>query len=175
MASSVPGELDLVDLSDVARSCAESLGDRSRCIGLDCELAEDLPLVLADPYVLGELAQRLARRAAEVIAADWGAVTLATGLLGMERSTLARDSSWSAFPACSHAYLEVHTTGPAVGPLDCELASNPFGARGFGPLDLPKALGLLRELDGEIVIDRLATAGTSVVLLLPFAGTDLPC
>jgi hypothetical protein len=141
---------------------------------VDLDLATDLPFVLADPCMLHELVARLVRRASEVIGEDWGVVTVGTGVLGLGRTPLARAETVEAELHLHHVYLEVHGTGPAVGLLSCGHAEHPFAARGCGPLERDKAEALLAAVDGTLVVDPIATAGVSVLLLLPYAAADLP-
>jgi hypothetical protein len=170
------GRIDLVDLSEVARACVDGLrpGGHGPYVSLELDLATELPFVLADPSVLCELATRLVRRAAEVIDEDWGVVTVATGILGLGRAPLAREEALAGLVSHHHVYLEVHGTGPALGPLSSGHAEDPFAARGLGPLDSEKAAALLGALDGVLLVDPIATAGVSVLLMLPYAGADLP-
>jgi hypothetical protein len=171
-----PARLDLVDLSELARACVDELPLRSRGphAVVDLDLATDLPFVLADPSVLHELATRLVRRAAEVIEEDWGVVTVGTGVLGLGRAPLARSCTVEAQLPLHHVYLEIHSTGPAVGLLSSGHAEHPFAAQGLGPLESDKAAALLAAVDGTLVVDPIATAGVSVLLLLPYAAADLP-
>jgi hypothetical protein len=168
------GYLDLVDLSEVGRECFEAIVPAGPALEVECDLATDLPFVLADPHLVTELGVRLARRAAEVVGDDWGVVTIATGVLGLGRTPLADHAALEALALCHHVYLEVHSTGPAVGPLSSAFPLEPFGARGFGPLDPGKAASLLAGFEGKLVIEPLATAGASVLLLLPYAAADFP-
>ena len=171
-----PSRLDLVDLSELARACVDELpiGSRGPHVVVDLDLATDLPFVLADPCMLQELVARLVRRASEVIGEDWGVVTVGTGVLGLGRTPLARAGSVEAGLHLHHVYLEVHGTGPAVGLLSSGHAEHPFAARGCGPLERDKAAALLDTVDGTLVVDPIATAGVSVLLLLPYAAADLP-
>jgi len=168
------GHLDLIDLSEQARPCLDAHAASGAHLDLECELAIELPLALAAPSVVSSLAIRLVRRAVEVIGDDWGSVCVATGISGMGRSTFARRSALADQKLRHHVYLEVHSTGPVVGPLESGFATQPFSARGFEPLELEKATELLREFGGDIVLDPFATAGVSALLLLPFAAADLP-
>ena len=174
VAKSAGEGLDLVDLSEVAWSCLEAIAPPPSHLEVESDLATDLPFVLADPGRLEEWVSRLLARGAEVVGRDWGAVTVGTGVLGIGRTPLARAELWTPFAERHHVFLEVHTTGPSIGPLSCGYVTRPFEARGFGPLDLAKARAGMAEYDGEVLVDPLATAGCAVVLLLPYAAADLP-
>lgn len=165
--------LDLVDLGGIVRDTCTGLAPTPACVDLECAVEADLPLVVADAAVLRELVDRLARHAVAAIGGDWGAVTLATGVLGPGGGVLARPESWADRIGGYFAYVEVHSTGPAVGGIEgcaSQFGSDPFSAPGLGPLTPDKAADLLSAVGGDVVVDPYATAGTSVLLLLPYLG-----
>lgn len=165
-----PSRIDLVDWSELVRGPLAGLDGCGERLEVEADLAVDLPLALGDPAVLSGLALRLVRRAAEVVGEDWGAVTVGTGVIGYGREPLARSRAIAPLAGRHLVYLEVHSTGPAVAPPGAGLTADPFAARGFAPLDVSKVAALLREFDGEVILDPFATAGSCVMLVLPYAS-----
>ena len=165
-------EVDLSQLAaKVARQSRSAVGET---VVFDCELARGLPLVLADPEKIERLVARRIAHGAEQIGAEWGAITLWTGILGAGLGPLHAGNLWRGLPPGQWVFLEVHDTGAspagrAVGPV-----TEPFlSTRSPGhAIRFAEAESWLRGQGGELRLESSVPDGTSVVLLLPFAAED---
>jgi len=141
-------------------------------VACELELEPDLPAVLGNGSVLGDLADRLFCRAVEGIGDGWGTVTIWTGLLGSGLGPIFRDGLRGSLPAGHYAYLEIHDTGGFSSGHAPVRVTEPFLSARYPrhAITYATAESLVRAQGGELRLQSLRATGTSVVLLFPFAS-----
>jgi PAS domain S-box-containing protein len=165
-------ELDLSELAlRVARDQLHQLGDM---IEFDFVLPANLPLVLADDALVERFTSLLVARAVEGIGQGWGTITLSTGVLGSGPGPIFRGEFRPHLPEGHWAFLEVHDTGCFPSGAAWSFVTEPFLSTRFpaDALRFAPAQERLRAQSGELRVESAPVAGTSVLLLLPFAGED---
>jgi PAS domain S-box-containing protein len=165
-------ELDLSELAvRVARNQLHQLGDM---IEFDFALPANLPLVLADDALVERFASLLVARAVEGIGEGWGTITLSTGVLGSGLGPIFRGEFRPHLAEGHWAFLEVHDTGCFPSGAAWSFVTEPFLSTHFpaDALRFAPAQDQLRAQGGELRVESSPVAGTSVLLLLPFAGDD---
>ena len=164
-------DVSQVQVNDVVRSGMELLDAqfRSHGVELDCEPAEDLPRVLANPFSLEEVILNLlsnARDAVESRAEEGeglspGRVLLRTGLDGKGPETRVR--------------IEIEDNGVGIPPDILPKVFDPFFTtkdpdKGTG-LGLAISRSIVEEFGGRIRIRSTPGKGTSVTLSFPIDNT----
>jgi signal transduction histidine kinase len=146
-----PGE-GLADLNRIVRDTMELMGMacESMNIQLVLDLADDLPLVVADPEHLKQCLINLVKNAVEAMP-QGGLLAVRTGM------------------AAARVTLEVEDTGQGIAPEIRDKVFSPFFStkgRGSG-LGLAMTKKILDELGGTVELSSVPGAGTRVVLHLP--------
>ncbi len=176
-ASSEVAEIDLSVLAARAAQAHESV--LGPCADLDLGLAEDLPLVLADPSLVGGLIERLICRAAVDVGEGWGTVSVSTGVLGARPGPLFTGDLFQGLRGGHYAFVEVHDTGGGPRGSQRTVTTEPFLSSHFPrhAIRYTTVELLVRNLGGELRLESSWADGTFVVMLLPFCGNegfDLP-
>ena len=169
-----------IDLSVLAARAAQTHASvRGPCTDIDLELAEDLPLVLADASLIEGLIGRLICRAAVDVGEGWGNVSVSTGVLGSRPGPLFIGDLFRGLPRGNYAFVEVHDTGGGSSGSRRAATTEPFLSPHFPrhAIHHTTAELLIRNLGGVLRLESSWGLGTSVVMLLPFCGDegfDLP-
>jgi PAS domain S-box-containing protein len=142
----------LADLNRIVRDTMELMGMacESKNIQLVLSLAEDLPLVEADPELLKQCLINLVKNSVEAMP-QGGQLAVRTGM------------------AATRVMLEVEDTGQGIVPEIRDKVFSPFFStkgRGTG-LGLAMTKKILDELGGTVDLSSVPGAGTRVVLHLP--------
>jgi CheY-like chemotaxis protein len=159
-----------VDVNEIVRTAAELLraGLGSRWI-VRCELAPDLPPVVADEAQVGTALLNLAINARDAMPAG-GIVTFETSLVEVGESRGLHD-----LPAGRYAAIKTRDDGIGMPADIATRAFEPFFTtkeRGTG-LGLSQVVGLARQLGGTVTIDTAQQVGTTVAIYLPAVTTQL--
>lgn len=142
----------LADLNRIVRDTMELMGIacESRNIQLVLGLADDLPLVEADPELIKQCLINLVKNSVEAMP-QGGQLAVRTGM------------------AAARVLLEVEDTGQGIVPEIRDKVFSPFFStkgRGTG-LGLAMTKKILDELGGTVDLSSVPGAGTRVVLHLP--------
>jgi two-component system, cell cycle sensor histidine kinase and response regulator CckA len=154
-----------IDLNAVVESMERML---RRLIGdefeIETRLADDLPLVHADPTQLEQVLLNLVVNARDAMPRG-GTISIATG-----RSALEQPHGGNAGP---HAFLSVTDTGVGIDDETREHIFEPFfttkeRGRGTG-LGLATVFGVVDQTGGRIEVDSVPGAGSTFTVHLPAA------
>ena len=152
-------EDDSVDLRYVAETCLALTGPQAAAGGLELrvEIAETLPLVVADPTRLKQILLNLVSNAIKFTRPGGSVVVRACAV------------------ADGGVALEVEDTGVGMTPAEVEIALEPFGQvdgrlarehEGTG-LGLPLARRLIELHGGELIVRSEKGRGTTIAVTLP--------
>lgn len=163
-------ELRPVDVHVAYRSAAKSLRVAvPRHLGFELDLADGLPLVMADEGQLQLALLHLVRNAAEAIGAGPGTVVLRTryALVG----TSGEGPGDVVLPPGRYVVVDVDDDGPGVAPWIRDRMFEPFATtRGAGRgLGLAAVAGVARSHGGAVRVQAL-DPGVRFSLYLPAAG-----
>lgn len=158
-----------VQVNEVASSSADMLREQFRAHGLtlDCELAEGLPEVIANPFSLEEALLNLLLNARDAVEAKAGTTDREVGSVVLLR-TLARQTEGKQFVA-----IEVVDQGVGMPESVLKRALDPFYTtkgpdKGTG-LGLAISQSIVEGFSGAIEIDSVPGEGTKVTMSLPAA------
>jgi signal transduction histidine kinase len=168
--------LQLVDLSQLVRDLTPSLQRvTSLTTQLQCQLADNLPLVEADVTRLRQVLTNLVANACEALEDRPGTVTVRTGTLMLEE-TSRYFAAPADQPAGNYVFLTVEDTGPGMAPAIRERIFEPFFStkfqgRGMG---LAAVLGIIQSHKGLIQVGSEPGKGSSFQVLLPARAGHAP-
>ncbi len=136
---------------------------KEKNITVECQVADKMPLLHADPLRLKQIIINLLSNAVK-FTPDWGRVRLD-----------------AAVQVEGFATISVSDTGPGMDASEIETALSPFGQvdAGFDKrhegtgLGLPIAFALARLHGGELRIQSAKGAGTRVTIFIPLATSQL--
>ena len=164
-----------VDLSSLAAEVAARQHDLlTDMIDYDVELADDVPLIVADELLLDDMVARLIRRAVGDIGEGWGTITLWTGILGDGLGPIFEGNLLRALGEGHWAFLEVHDTGGQSSSTSIARVTEPFLMPHSPTSELRYSIAerLVRSQGGALRLESTHAGGTSVVFLFPFASED---
>jgi signal transduction histidine kinase/ActR/RegA family two-component response regulator len=158
-----------VDVNAIVRTAAELLraGLGSRWT-VRCELAPDLPPVVADESQVGTALLNLAINARDAMPAG-GTVTFETRLVEVGEANELHDLA-------AGRYVAINTKDDGIG-MSADIAARAFEPffttkeQGTG-LGLSQVYGLAKQLGGTVTIDTAQHVGTTVAIYLPVAATQ---
>jgi len=139
---------------------------------LNCRLAQELPLIEADPAQLRVMLTNLVINAAEAIENRHGIITISTGHLVVDRRYLADAVLGDRSEPGPYAYLEVSDTGRGIDANTLYRLFDPFFTtklmgRGLG---LAAVLGIARSHRGVIKVASERGRGAEFRILFPCIG-----
>ncbi|RMH52311.1 MAG: PAS domain S-box protein [Zetaproteobacteria bacterium] len=161
-----------LDLSEEVRSMAELLEvSLKKEVGLQMELADDLPPLEADESQLQQLVMNLITNANEAIEGE-GRIVLRTGCGLFDAAWLAGCVAVERIRPGRYLYLEVEDDGCGMDPATQQRIFDPFFTTKFTGrgLGMSALLGIVRGHDGYIRLDSAPGRGTRITVLLPAAG-----
>jgi PAS domain S-box-containing protein len=167
-----------VDLSELTREMITLVRTSiPRNVELRLELASDLPAVEADRGQLQQLIMNLAINGAEAIPAQRnGSVIVTTGTRTIDESSLREAGTGASIRPGTYVLLEVKDTGRG---MDVETQtkmfdpffSTKFSGRGLG---LSAVMGIVRGHKGAVTVSSIPGTGTTIRVLLPISGRQVP-
>jgi PAS domain S-box-containing protein len=166
-------EVDLSSLAaEVGRRERSRLGERGE---LDADLDPTLPLVLADAGKLEALIARRIAHGIESLGEAWGTVTLWSGILGCSDGPLCGGELWQSIPPGHWVFLEIHDSGGHPDGIHHGAVTEPFLSTAYAghSVRYADAESWLREQGAEIRMHSSPVAGTSVLMLFPYASGDV--
>lgn len=162
-----------VDANELLRETAPLVRRAAgESIGLELDLAPDLPLCRADASQLQAAVLNLAINARDAMLRE-GHLIISTGLRNLDATDLVANDE-----ASPGAFVEVSVedTGHGMAPEVLTRAFEPFFTtkevgKGTG-LGLSQVYGFARQLGGHVTIDSAPGRGTRVTIFLPVAGAE---
>ena len=163
-----PVALDLHPLIDGMQDLiASTLGPR---IGIDIDLPDSLPLVLADSNQLDLAILNLAVNARDAMP-EGGRLIISAALLDRD------EQRPEGVPDGDFVALSIRDTGVGMDEETMERATEPFfSTKGIGEgtgLGLSMVDGLIGQLGGHLTIASVPGEGTTITLFLPEAGIPI--
>ncbi len=165
-----PGPVEECDLSQLVREVAVPLArELGALTRFDPALARELPPAYADRFRVGALVQHLIRCAIRAIGAEWGTISLTTGLLGLEPEPISPGNPAAGLPLGPYMFVEIHDTALTDRDEARSRISGPFLPAIHPPRGqrFPNAIELARELGGRVELIHDGPPGTGIVLVLP--------
>ncbi len=159
-----------VDLSEVARSASELIGVTvPRNIDFRLDLSEQLPPLFADPSQLQQLVTNLAMNAIEAIEERPGAVAIRTGHLRITQMRGVPAAAVGRIRPGEYLRLTVEDTGSGMDAATVRRIFDPFFTTRFmgRGLGLAAVAGIVRTLEGAVVVRSAPGQGTAIEVLIP--------
>jgi PAS domain S-box-containing protein len=159
-----------LDINEVVRENADLFRTSiARTINLEIVTTPHLSVIYADKGQVQQVIMNLIINAAEAIGADWGVITLRTGLLECDAAYLRSSRLVEKPPAGRFVYLEVSDTGCGMDEETQLRIFEPFfttkfTGRGLGMASL---LGIVREHKGAILVTSEPGRGSTFRVLFP--------
>ncbi len=150
-------------------------------IEIECELADDSPLICADRAQIGQLLRSLVENGVEAIGESAGTITVRTGAIDADSSYLANAIPGDNLAQMKYAFLEVADDGEGIDEKAKSRIFEPFFSTRFQGrgLGLAAALGIVRAHGGAFIVDSNVGEGTTVRALFPIRdpaqGDSAPC
>ncbi|GJL65859.1 MAG: hypothetical protein NPIRA05_08300 [Nitrospirales bacterium] len=144
---------------------------------LTYDLAEDIPLIEADPSQLRQLIVSVLTNASEAIGDKSGTITISTGTVSAQTS---HRNGWYVtgdIPSSHGIYIDVRDTGSGMDSETIPKIFDPFFTTKFTGrgLGLAALLGIVRALNGAVAVTSRTGEGTHFRLLFPsLASTPSP-
>jgi signal transduction histidine kinase/ActR/RegA family two-component response regulator len=162
------------NLSQIVSQAAHLLHiSLSKQAELRFQLAEGLPLVLADATQIQQIVMNLVINASEAIGKRPGLIALTTRLIQPDASTFSSCPYAPEKPAAAYVTLEVRDNGAGMSPEVIERIFEPFFTTKFAGrgLGLAAALGIVRSHNGAVRVESKQGEGSTFTVFLP--ATDL--
>ncbi len=146
----------------------------SKQVELRFQLADGLPLVMADANQIRQIVMNLVINASEAIGQRQGLITLTTGLIQPDASTFAGSPYAPEKPAPTYVFLEVRDNGCGMTPAILNRIFEPFFTTKFAGrgLGLAAAIGIVRSHAGALRVESKPATGSTFTLYLP--ASEIP-
>ncbi len=168
--------IETVDLSTHVREIAGLFETKFKeGVQLRLDLAEDLPLVQADPGQLQQVLMNLVINGAEAVVEDRGTVHVTTGTQQVDAGYARRLHATSPVREGLHVFVEVSDSGCGMDDATRAQIFDPFfttksTGRGLG---LAAVGGIIRSLGGAIKVYSNLGKGSTFKVLLPASKGEL--
>ena len=169
------GQPQVLDLNKQFQSIKGMLG---RLLGeqiqLQCDFAQDLPSVFADPSNIEQIIKNLATNACEAMPRG-GTLTITATSVQIDES---HSNVYSDARAGAHVCLSISDTGCGIKPDALPRIFEPFFTtkqlgKGAG-LGLATVYGLVKQLNGWVEVDSEVDKGSTFKVYLPAHGAAEP-
>ena len=139
-------------------------------------LTEDLPAIEADATQLRQVVMNLITNASEAIGGGSGAVSVATGVMRVDRSYLVSTYLDEQLPEGLYVTLDVSDTGCGMDRATQAKLFDPFYTTKFTGrgLGMAAVLGIVRGHRGTIKVYSEVDKGTTVKVLFPAVADAVP-
>ena len=165
-----------VDLSRLVRDELEKL-DESKMpqISLELDLADPMPLVVADAGQMRQMVSGFITNAVEALGEDQGRIRIATGAMFCDATYLATTYLKEDMPEGMYAYVEVSDTGSGMDPETLGKVFDPFFSTKFTGrgLGLAAVMGIIRSHYGAVKVSSQKGRGSTFTALFPIQGLSL--
>jgi CheY-like chemotaxis protein len=138
---------------------------------LNYELADDLPVINADPTQVSQVVMNLISNAAEAIGESSGVIGVRTGAIDADLEYLSGTYLGAEVREGSYVYLEVSDTGCGMDEETTAKIFDPFFTTKFSGrgLGLAALLGIVRSHSGTLTVTSTPGQGTTFRVLFPSA------
>jgi PAS domain S-box-containing protein len=132
-------------------------------------LAPQLPPIAVDATQIRQVIMNLVLNAAEAVGATTSTIVVATGVLHVDRSYLARTWLAPELPEGEYVFLEIVDDGPGMSAETLAKIFDPFFTTKFTGrgLGLAAVLGIVRGHGGALKVTSALGQGTTFTILLP--------
>jgi two-component system, cell cycle sensor histidine kinase and response regulator CckA len=168
--------VEQVNLSTLVRRTMKLIrGSIPGNVHVELALDEDLPPVRADETQLEQIALNLILNAAEAIGDQGGKVAVRTGIEDLDSGAAAKPYDVGQPAPGRYIVLEVADTGIGINPSVKPNIFDPFFTTKFmgRGLGLAALSGIVRALNGAVLVDSTPGQGTIFRVLLPASATRL--
>jgi PAS domain S-box-containing protein len=174
LAYSGKGTFDLktFGMSELVEEMARLLkASISKTVTLSLQLDKNLPMIMADPGQIQQIAMNLIVNAAEAIGGDPGIVTITTGLKECDEKYFLDSRLKEKPPEGDYVFLEVKDTGCGMDKETQERLFDPFFTTKFTGrgLGMAAVLGIVSGHKGAILVESERGRGTTIRVLFPAA------
>lgn len=169
--------LERVDLSEAVIQTAKLVkASIPANVQLRLDLDRDLPLLLADPSQIQQVAMNLIVNAAEAMGAGGGVITVRTGLQTVTSDPLPDVWIKQDVAPGEYAFVEVQDNGSGMSDETIRKIFDPFYTTKFTGrgLGLAAAMGSVRQHKGVIQVHSVLGRGSSFRALFPTGETAQP-
>ncbi len=141
----------------------------------ECQLAEESPVIAADPVQIRQLMMSLLSNASDAIGAEKdGIISVRTGVRNVEQKTLNRTLVENELVPGEHAFLRISDNGhgmnaETIGRLFEPFFSTRFAGRGLG---MAVVLGILRSHRAGILVHSKGGEGSHFEILFPTSEVE---
>ena len=158
------------DLSGLVREITQLVkASISKKVSVRYHLAENVPVIEADPAQVNQLVINLVINASESIADQEGIIDISTGTLQCDANYLKQSHFIDFPPEGTYVFLEIGDTGCGMDPETQARIFDPFFTTKFmgRGLGLAAALGIVRAHKGAIRVESRSGQGTVFRVLFP--------
>jgi len=136
---------------------------------LNYDLADDVPLIEADPSQLRQLIISVLTNASEAIGDNRGNITISTGTVSTQTSQRKGWYVTGDLPSSHGIYIDVGDTGSGMDSETIPKIFDPFFSTKFTGrgLGLAALLGIVKTLNGAVAVTSRTGEGTHFRLLFP--------
>ena len=159
-----------IDLSELVREMGHLLqASISKNVFVTYDLADQLPAVEADASQIQQVVMNLITNASEAAQEKNGVVSIATGLMELDKGYLATTDFAQDLPEGKYVFLEVSDTGSGMDRDTMSKIFDPFFTTKFSGrgLGLAAVLGIVQGHNGTIKVYSEVGKGTTFKILLP--------
>ena len=141
----------------------------SKQASLQCQFAENLPVIDADPAQVRQAVMNLVTNASEAFEGRQGVISIRTGAIGCDEDYLRQCHIFEPQAIGTNVFLEVADTGCGIDAETCSKIFDPFFSTKFAGrgLGLAAVLGIVRWHRGTIRVDTQQGRGSSFRMLFP--------
>jgi CheY-like chemotaxis protein len=161
-----------LDLNSVIRETTQLLrGSITKNASLQCELAAQLPPIMADAMQMRQIITNLVINSAEALAERAGSISISTAVVATTAEYFAGTHLGPDIPPGDYLALEVRDTGAGMSQEVQARIFDPFFTTKFTGrgLGLAAVLGIVRGHHGALKVESEEGVGTRFVVLLPVA------
>lgn len=162
--------IEPLDLSKLVEEMANLLKvSISKKVMLECDFAETLPAIEADPSQLRQIVMNLITNASDAIGEKSGVIHVRTSVQHVTRAIF-RDMYLSEnLPEAEYVTLEISDTGCGMTRETLERIFDPFFTTKFSGrgLGLAAVMGIVRGHHGAIRVESTSGVGTTFKILFP--------
>jgi PAS domain S-box-containing protein len=162
-----------VDLSHTVNAVLKNMDETNMAnVELDLDLADPMPLVIADAGQMRQMISGFITNAIEALEKEKGRVRISTGSMHCDRDYLATTYLEEEMPEGMYAYVEVADTGcgmnaETLGNVFDPFFSTKFTGRGLG---MAAVMGIIRSHSGAVRVSSVKNEGSVFTALFPIQG-----
>ena len=169
--------METIDLSILVEEMTELMTTSiSKKAQLECEFAEDLPAIDADPTQVRQVVMNLITNASEALGEADGLITIRTGVTSVQAAELGEPALDGELPGGRYVFVEVSDSGcgmddPTRAKIFEPFFTTKFTGRGLG---LAAVQGIVRGHRGAVQLTSAPEGGTTFRVLFPASTRATP-